>query len=226
MLDPFGHEWEIGVPIGDWPPHNAPASTRPCSQYGQQRREPYLLTDSWLPLESSPGCPVVHRRVRGTAACSGHCRISFQRGTWLARLNRSRSARRTDSGKDRARTVRRPAAPDRAPAAVARRSRGRAGRPRQGESDARKNREPSSRGTHRPVTRLIGGRRRVSCVVGVGCISARSRGGLARGGGSRGRRSGTRRRRMIARPRDTRVRQWTTGRAVSVTHGPREPAYP
>ena len=23
IIDPFGHEWEIGVPLGDWPPHSA-----------------------------------------------------------------------------------------------------------------------------------------------------------------------------------------------------------
>jgi PhnB protein len=21
ILDPFGHEWEIGAPLGPWPPH-------------------------------------------------------------------------------------------------------------------------------------------------------------------------------------------------------------
>jgi PhnB protein len=25
VLDPFGHEWEIGRPLGPWPPHGADA---------------------------------------------------------------------------------------------------------------------------------------------------------------------------------------------------------
>ena len=32
LVDPFGHEWEIGTPVGAWPPHGPPTSTDPSER--------------------------------------------------------------------------------------------------------------------------------------------------------------------------------------------------